>query len=122
MSIIGEIAIIFGICLLSEGVVALLPFAFPASVLSMLILLALLLSGVVKEKHVGRVCGFFVGNMAFFFLPSCVSILEYWDLLSVVLAPFLAIAILTTPLVYAATAWTVQLMMGRGRDKEERHD
>ena len=122
MSIIGEIAIIFGICLLSEGVVALLPFAFPASVLSMLILLALLLTGVVKERHVGRVCGFFVGNMAFFFLPSCVSILEYWDLLSVVLVPFLAIAILTTPLVYAATAWTVQLMMGRGRDKEERHD
>ena len=122
MSIIGEIAIIFGICLLSEREVALLPFAFPASVLSMLILLALLLTGVVKERHVGRVCGFFVGNMAFFFLPSCVSILEYWDLLSVVLVPFLAIAILTTPLVYAATAWTVQLMMGRGRDKEERHD
>lgn len=122
MSIIGEIAIIFGICLLSEGAVALLPFAFPASVLSMLILLALLLTGVVKERHVGRVCGFFVGNMAFFFLPSCVSILEYWDLLSVVLVPFLAIAILTTPLVYAATAWTVQLMMGRGKDKEARHD
>lgn len=121
MSIIGEIAIVFGICLLSEGVVALLPFAFPASVLSLLVLLALLLAGVVKERHIGRVCGFFVGNMAFFFLPSCVSIMKYWDILSAVLVPFFIISVLTTPLIYAVTAWTIQLMMGRRRRKEDRH-
>ena len=46
----GEIAIIFGICLASEGISALLPIPFPASVLSMLILLALLLSGVVAKE------------------------------------------------------------------------
>ena len=119
LSIIGEIAIVFGICLVCEGIVSLLPFTFPASVLSMLVLLALLLTGVLKQRHISRVSGFFVGNMAFFFLPSCVGLLEHWGTLSVVLLPFFAVAVLTTPLVYAATAWTIQLLMARQRRKEE---
>ena len=107
----SEIAIVFGIYLLSEGLVTLLPFAFPASVLSMLILLVLLLTGLVKEHHIRRICTFLIGNMAFFFLPSCVGIVEHWSTLSVILIPFFVIAVLTTPLVYAATGWTVQLLM-----------
>ncbi len=111
MPVMGEIAVIFGLCLLSEGVVRLLPFAFPASVLSMLLLLALLLSGAVKQRHIDRVCTFLTGSMAFFFLPSCVSIMGYWDTLSAVLIPFLLIAVATVPLVYAVTGWTVQLVV-----------
>lgn len=118
----GEIAIIFGICLFSEGVSALLPVPFPASVISMLLLLALLLSGGVKERHIGRTCRFFTGNMAFFFIPSCVSILEHTGTLAACLLPFLVIAILTTPLVYLTTGWTIQLMMALGRKREARHD
>ncbi len=120
MSIIGEIAIVFGICLVCEGVVSLLPFTFPASVLSMLVLLALLLTGVLKQRHISRISTFFVGNMAFFFLPSCVGLLEHWGTLSAVLLPFFAVAVLTTPLVYAATAWTIQLLMAFQQRKEER--
>lgn len=119
MSIMGELAIVFGVCLVCEGVVSLLPFAFPASVLSMLVLLGLLLSGVLKKEHINRVCAFFVGNMAFFFLPSCVGLLEHWGTLYTVLLPFFAVAVLTTPIVYAVTAWTVQLLMARRRKKEE---
>ena len=40
MNIMAELAIIFGICLVSEGISALLPIALPASVISMLVLLA----------------------------------------------------------------------------------
>ncbi len=120
MSIMGELAIVFGVCLLCEGVVSLLPFAFPASVLSMLVLLGLLLGGILKKEHISRVCTYFVGNMAFFFLPSCVGLLEHWGTLSAVLLPFFAVAVLTTPIVYAATAWTVQLLMKRHRNKEEK--
>lgn len=118
MNIMGELAIVFGVCLICEGIVSLLPFTFPASVVSMLVLLGLLLSGVLKKEHIGRVCAFFVGNMAFFFLPSCVGLLEHWGTLSAVLLPFFAVAVLTTPVVYAATAWTVQLLMARKKKKE----
>ena len=107
----GEIAIIFGICLISEGISSLLPIPFPASVLSMLILLALLLSGVVQDRHIRRTCGFFTSNMAFFFIPPCVGILEHMSTLTAVLIPFLVISIVTTPLVYLVTAWVIQLIM-----------
>ena len=46
MNIMGELALIFGICLVGEGVAALLPVAFPASVISMVLLMVLLLTGV----------------------------------------------------------------------------
>lgn len=116
----GELAIIFGLCLAAEGISALLPVPFPASVISMVLLLVLLLAGVVKERHIGRTCSFFVNNMAFFFIPPCVGILEYLDVLSACLVPFLLIAVFTTPLVYLVTAWVIQLLMKLR--KEPRHD
>ena len=118
----GEIAIIFGISLVSEGISALLPIPFPASVISMLILLGLLLSGTVKDRHIRRTCGFFTSNMAFFFLPPCVGILEHVGTLSSVLLPFLLICIITTPLVYLVTAWVIQGMMKLQARKAVRHD
>ena len=42
MNIMVELALIFGVCLAGEGISAVLPFAFPASVIAMLLLGALL--------------------------------------------------------------------------------
>lgn len=122
MTIMGELAIIFGICLLSEGISALLPFSFPASVISMVVLLLLLMSGVIKECHISRVCKFLVGNMAFFFVPPCVGLMDHAATLGNCLIPFLVISILTTPLIYAVTAWTIQLTVRLMDRKEARHD
>lgn len=118
----AELAIIFGVCLASEGIAALLPISFPASVISMLLLFALLISGLLKQRHINRVCGFFVGNMAFFFIAPCVSLLEHVDTLLSALVPFLLVCILTTPLVYVVTAWVIQLMMAARRRKGAGHD
>ena len=119
MNIMGEIAVVFGVCLISEGISFLLPFPCPAGVISLVLLLLLLFSGVVKERHIGRVSGFLVDNMAFFFVPPCVAIMEHWEKLLPYLLPFLFIAVVTTPLVYLVTAWTIQLLIrrkgGKGR-------
>ncbi|MEA4934846.1 MAG: CidA/LrgA family protein [Lawsonibacter sp.] len=113
----AELAIVFGICLVSEGIVAFLPFSFPASVISMLLLLALLMSGLIKQRHIDRVCHFFVGNMAFFFIAPCVGLIEHVDTLLSALVPFLIVCVFTTPLVYFVTAWVIQLMMATRRGK-----
>lgn len=118
----AQLAILFTICLAAEGIAVLLPIPLPASVISLLMLLILLLSGVVKERHIGKVCGFLVGNMAFFFVAPCVGLIEHLSTLAACLFPFLLIAIFTTPVVYAVTAWTVQLMMGLCKGKEAPHD
>ena len=122
MNIMGELALIFGICLVGEGVAALLPVAFPASVISMVLLMVLLLTGVVKDRHIQTASHFLVANMAFFFLPSFVGLLEHIDLLKSQLVPLLLIIVLTTPVVYLVTGWTVRLLMLRYRNrKEDRH-
>ena len=121
MTIMVELAIIFGICLISQGISALLPVPFPASVISMLLLLVLLLSGAVKQKNINRASGFLVGNMAFFFIPPCVGLIDHAATLGNCLIPFLLIAIFTTPLIYFTTAWSIQLMMKWMVKEEETH-
>ena len=119
MNIMGELALIFGICLVGEGVAALLPVAFPASVISMVLLMVLLLTGVVKDRHIQTASHFLVANMAFFFLPSFVGLLEHIELLKSQLVPLLLIIVLTTPVVYLVTGWTVRLLMLRHRNRKE---
>ena len=121
MDILGEIGLIFGICLAGEGIAAILPVAFPASVISMILLMALLLSGVIKTKHIQRVSGFLTANMAFVFLPACVSVMEHADVILPRIVPVFLICFLTAPLIYLATAWTVQGMMVLRRRKEKKH-
>ncbi|MCI9352389.1 MAG: CidA/LrgA family protein [Lawsonibacter sp.] len=122
MNIMGELAILFGVCLAAEGIAALLPVPFPASVIGMLLLLGLLLCRGVKERHICRACGFLSDNMSFFFVAPCVGLLKYADHLMECLLPFVFIAIITTPIVYFATAWTIQLTLALRRRKGKHHD
>ena len=81
MHILTELSLIFALCLAGEGIAALLPVAFPASVISMLLLMALLLTGVVKERRIQTVSRFLVTNMGLFFIPSLVGTMEYVEVL-----------------------------------------
>lgn len=107
----GELTVIFGLCLISEGISALIPVPFPASVIALLLLALLLFSGLLKPEHIQRASGFLVANMAFFFLPSCVEVMEHASAILSQLLPFLLISLLTVPLVYCVTAWVVQLLI-----------
>ncbi len=111
MNIIAQLALIFAVCLAGEAAAAALPFPFPASVLSLLFLAALLFSGAVKPGRIQTVSGFLAANMGIFFLPSLVGTLEHAETLKSQLLPFLAVTLLTTPVVYLAAGWTVQLLV-----------
>lgn len=115
MSVIAELALIFGICLAGEVIAALLPVQFPASVIGLLLLMVLLFAGVIKTRHIQRVTEFFMANMAFVFVPACVSVMQQYELIRPQLLAFLGICLLTTPLVYLTTAWTVQGIMALRR-------
>lgn len=115
----GQLAIIFAICLAGEGICALLPFNFPSSVLSMLLMAGFLTLGLLKEPHIQQVSDFLMKNMGIFYVPPCIGIIHYAELIADQLIPFLLVAALTTPIVYAVTGWTVQLMMKKSKKKEE---
>ena len=84
--------------------------------------LYLLLSGGVKERTIQGTSHFLIDNMGLFFIPSVVGTLEYLDVLKLQLVPFLVVSLVSTPLVYAATVWSVRLLMKLFHAKEASHD
>ena len=121
MNLIVEFCIVFLICMAGEWIAALLPFTLPASVISLILLLILLLSGGVKERTIQGTSHFLIDNMGLFFIPSVVGTLEYLDVLKLQFVPFLVVSLVSTPLVYAATAWSVRLLMKLFHAKEVSH-
>lgn len=118
MNLLIQIAILLLICFVGEGISLLLPFAFPASVISMLLLFVLLLTGALKLRHVEDVTGFLTRNMAFFFIPAGVEILENYTAVADKIPPLLAVLVLTTVITFAVTAGTVQLCLALQRKLE----
>ena len=113
----AQAAIVFGLCLISEGIAALLPVSVPASVIALLLLGLLLFSRALKPEHIQQLSTFLVANMAFFFLPPCVEMMEHAPAILRQLLPFLLVVLVTTPVVYGVTAWTVQLLVRRLRGR-----
>lgn len=111
MKIIKQIGIFFTVCWLSQVVVAYLPFSFPSSVIGMILLFICLLAGVLKIEHIQEKADFLMENMAFFFVPAGVSVMNYFDILKSTLVPFLIICIVSTIITFAATAYSVQFVM-----------
>ena len=111
MNIIRQIGIIFAVCWISQVVEAMLPFAFPASVIGMILLFLLLATGLLKLDHIREKADFLLANMAFFFLPAGVSILNYIDVLKSCAIPLVLICLISTVLTFGATAGSIRLTM-----------
>ena len=111
MKIIKQFGIIFAICWLGAVVEHLLPFAFPASVIAMLLLLICLLTGLLKVEHIREKSDFLLGNMAFFFIPAGVNVINYLDILKRGWLPLLVICTITTVITFAVTAFSIRLTM-----------
>ena len=111
MKILKQFGVIFGVCWVSLVIEHYLPFSFPASVIGMILLLICLLTGFLKIEHVQEKADFLMENMAFFFVPAGVSVMNYFDILKSTLVPFLIICIVSTIITFAATAYSVQFVM-----------
>ena len=115
MSLVFEFGIILAVCLAGELLHALLPLPVPASIYGLCLLLLLLLTGVVKEKHIARAAGFLLSIMSLLFVPAAAGILSVWDEAKRLLLP-LAVAIVPVTIgVMAATGLSVQVVQRRGR-------
>ena len=108
MKIILQIGIVLGICFLGEGLEMLLPFPFPASVISMILLFVFLCFGIVKQEHIKQKSDFLLQNMAFFFIPAGVGIMSDYNALKDNILPLLAVCFLTTIITFTVTAFTVK--------------
>ncbi len=106
-----QIGIVFAVCFAGELLSRIIPLPIPASVMSMILLFVLLLLKWIKPRHIERFGDFLLKNMAFFFIPAGVAIIEQFDRLKNYLLPFLLICALTTIITFFATAYTVKAVM-----------
>lgn len=109
MKLLIQFGIIFGVCWVGEGLSQLLP--LPGSVISMILLFLLLLTKLVKPAHIAEKSDFLLKNMAFFFIPAGVAIMESLGILWENLIPFLTVCFVTMVITFAATAYTVRLVI-----------
>jgi len=109
LKILIQIGVIFGLYWISQCIEAVLPIPFPASVISMLLLLALLLLRLIKVEQIREKTDFVLGNLSFFFVPVIASVINYVDVIAENAVALLVISLVTTVLTFGVTAWVVQL-------------
>lgn len=122
MRILRQVSLIFLICLLCEGVASLLPFPFPGSVLSMIVLFLLFALKVLKPDDIKETSGLLLGNMMLVFVPSFVSIMNYFDVLKHIAVQFILIIVVSTMatfLVGGAVVSLVSRLQERFRARKE---
>ena len=109
MKLLLQTALVFGLFWVCQGIEAILPFPVPASVLSLLLLLVLLCCKAVKEEQLRELADFFMGNLAFFFVPVAVGIMEYVDVIRENTVAFVTICLVSTILTFGVTVTVVRL-------------
>lgn len=85
----------------------------PGSVCGMLLLFASLLLGWVKAESVRAVAEWLTGNMAIFFIPAAIGIMDLWDLIRVSWWQWILIVLLSTVAVMAVSGGVQELFKGK---------
>ena len=84
----------------------------------MILLFLCLAAGILKIEHVQEKSDFLLENMAFFFIPAGVSIINYMDILKNAVVQLIIICTVSTVVTFAVTAYTVRFTMYLIRKKK----
>lgn len=109
MKIFKQMGIILGVCLVSDGISCILPFTMPATIIGMLLLLVLLMSGLIKKEQIETTADFFLSNLPFFFVPAVVGLINYLDLLRDNAVKMMIVVLVSMVVTFGVTVWTVRL-------------
>ncbi|MDC7234588.1 MAG: CidA/LrgA family protein [Spirochaetales bacterium] len=117
IKLIREITLIA--LLLGAGILIGKIIPFPSSLSSMILLLVLLLTGVLKEDYFsGGISDLILKNLAFFFLPPAVKVIESLGLLEGVWVKLVLIMLISNFLVMGVTGVVVQLFLKAEHEEE----
>lgn len=121
-----SIGIITAVCFAGELLYFLLPLPVPAGIYGLLILLALLLTGIVKVRQLEHTAHFFLTIMPLLFLEPAVKLMTSFQALRGNIIPILLLCLVSTVIVTAVTGVTAEKICSRRNPKERadkiRHD
>jgi len=107
------LAILLALQWLSTEIIAFLGIPFPPPLLGMLILTALLCTGVIKENYIEDICTALIDKMALLFLPAGVSMILYLDVIKAELLPISLTVILSSVIILCSTALVLEMLLRR---------
>lgn len=110
MKLFRQSILLLGISIVGEFINKVLHVPLPGSVLGLLLLLILLLSGIVGVKHIDELSTFLMRHLAIFFVPAGVGLITVAGALQSSWASLLIISIISSVIVMTITAIIVQLV------------
>lgn len=106
-------AIIFGCLALAEVFVFLTKIQFPSSIIGMLLLALFLKLGWIKLHWVKGISDLLIANLGLFFVPPCIKIMLYTNILKENWVAILVSVVVSTFLVMYGTAILYQFVRNR---------
>ena len=120
MKYLKQVLIILAFTGLGEALAYLIPLPIPAAIYGLVLMLAALLTGLLKLRQVQESADFLISIMPVLYVPVCVKILEYWGVISQNAAAIVSVTVVSTFLVFAVSGLVTQGIMKKKEGK--RHD
>lgn len=125
MNEIKQLGILLACAAAGEALSLLLGGRLPAGVLGLTVLLLLLAGRRLHPRRIEGAADFLLRNMAFFFLPACLGVLDIFDEIRSEALAILAVCLLTTFCTAAAAALTMRAVLHlqrRAKEGGKRHE
>lgn len=118
MKYIRQFLVILFVTFFGEVLKYLLPLPIPASIYGLVLLLAALLTGVIRLDAVKDTAQFLIDIMPLMFIPAAVGLLDSWGSLSEILLEVVVISVVSTILVMGVSGLVTQFIIRRGEKKK----
>lgn len=124
MKIFNQLGIILGIWAVGELISNLFSsfIKIPGTILGMIILFLLLQFKIIKEEGIKDVADFLLSNMAIFFVPAGVSLINALGLISDNMVVLILSITVATIIIMLATGKTVDIMISKKNNTTEKDD
>jgi len=119
LKLLKQFMIILAVALAGEMFSALIPLPIPASIYGVILMLALLISGLLKVEQVKTVSSFLIEIMPVMFVPAAAGLMQSYHLLAPSIAAYAVITIVSTIAVMAVSGRVTQRFMHRKSRKED---
>ena len=111
MKYLKQFWVIMTISFVSEALNMLLPLPVPAGIYGLVLMLAAMITGIIKLPQVEETADFLVSIMPVMFIPAAVGLMDVWGVLSKILLSVTVITVITTVMVMTVTGHVTQLFM-----------
>ena len=119
MRVFSQLLIVLSVWLVGEVISRVFSLPISGNVLGMFVMILLLSLKIVKIEQISKISDFFLDNIAIFFVPGVVAIIVSYGQIQAKLWQTVVAIIASSVIVFAATGYTVELLL-RVKKRRER--